>query len=113
MHINLTRDSVAMGDDVDAPHAHRFSMPDGSTLAQVLQTVLSQRYLASITGGEATWVALLEQKPIAVLAQQWQQPVLLGPDLVLPPNVAVQLHFRYRTQQDPEEVLAELRKQAV
>lgn len=113
MHINLTRDSVAMGDDVDAPHAHHFSMPDGSTLNQVLQVVLRQHYLASIAGGKATWVALLDQRPIAVLAQQWQQPVLLGPDLVLPPNVAVQLHFRYHTQQDPEVALAELRKRAV
>jgi hypothetical protein len=113
MTINLTRDSVAMGDDVDAPHAYALSVPVGCTLAQVLQYVLNRPYLASIAGGKATWVALLQQKPVAVLAQQWLRPVLLVPDFLLPSGVEVQLHFRYYTQQQPEEVVAELRRRTV
>lgn len=112
MTIYLTRDSVAMGDDIDAPHAYELSVPVGCTLAQALQYVLNRPYLASIAGGKATWVALLQQKPVAVLAQQWTQPVLLGPDHMLPSGLEVQLHFRYYTQQEPEAVLAELRRRA-
>jgi hypothetical protein len=95
MTINLTRDSVAMGDDVGAPHAYVLSVPVDCMLAQALQYILNRPYLASIAGGKATWVALLQQKPVAVLAQQWPQPVLLGPDFLLPSGVEVQLHFRY------------------
>jgi hypothetical protein len=109
MTIHLTRDSVAMGDDIDAPHAYALSVPIGCTLAQALQYVLNRPYLASIAGGKATWVALLQQKPMAVLAQQWPQPALLGPDYMLPSDTEVALHFRYYTQQQPEAVVAKMR----
>ena len=110
MTIHLTRDSVAASDDLTS---FRFIVPDSTTLPEVLQLVIAQGYLASIAGGKATWVAQLHQTPVAVLAQQWQQPVLLSNQL--PPLRAgtevIQLHFRYYTQQNPEEVLSSLRQQ--
>jgi len=108
MTIYLTRDAVASSDDL---LEYRFIVPSGTTLAEVLQIVLAQLYLATIAGSKATWVAQLHKKPVAVLAQQWQQPVLLSNQLPLLPDATgiVRLHFRYYAQQDPEEVLARLR----
>ncbi|WP_324671877.1 hypothetical protein [Hymenobacter sp. GOD-10R] len=107
MTILLTRDPVASSDDL---LEHRFIVPSNITLADILQIVLAQRYLATIAGGKATWVAHLQEKPIAVLAQQWQQPVLLSDQLPLLDNTdLIRLHLRYYNQQDPEEVLSRLR----
>lgn len=104
-----------MSDDVYAPHDYRFIVPPSTTLLEILQLVIAQSYLAFIAGGKATWVAQIQQKPVAVLAQQWQQPVLIAEKLlpVLDSSDMLQLHFRYYTQQNPEEVLASLRRSAV
>ncbi|OUJ73173.1 hypothetical protein [Hymenobacter crusticola] len=109
MTIHLTRDSVAASDDLTSS---RFIVPDSTTLPEVLQLVVAQSYLASIAGGKATWVAELQGKPIVVLAQQWQRPVFLSSELSALPvkKKALQLHFRYYTQQNPEEVLSALRQ---
>ncbi|MCC2547889.1 hypothetical protein LJY25_15675 [Hymenobacter sp. BT175] len=111
MLISLTRDSVAMGDDCLAPHTRHLTVADGTGLLEILQLVHSTRYLASISGGMATWVAILG-KPVAVLAQQWAEPVLLSDATAFQQlkQDELQLHFRYYAQRDPVEVLDELRQ---
>ena len=49
--LNVVRDSVCAGDDVDAPHAERFIVEADTTLAGALPTILSTRYLAGIGWG--------------------------------------------------------------
>jgi len=68
MQVFLTRDSVAAGDDVDAPHDMTITVPDGSSIEAIVATVAKSGYLASIRGGKATWVAT-SKIPLAVVAQ--------------------------------------------
>jgi len=109
MKVHLTRESVAAGDDADAPHPRTLEVPDGADLQAVLGAVLAARYLPSISGGLATWSAS-SGVPLAVLAQQWPAPRMLfltRADLARlhRREGALRLHFNYHTQLDPELVL--------
>lgn len=112
MRIFVTRDSVAAGDDADAPHPHTFEVPDGASLQACLEAVLAGRYLASIRSGQATWSAA-SNLPLAVLAQQWNAPRMLflrNSELERLDRVdgVLRIHFNYHAQLDPEIVLAVL-----
>ena len=114
MSLYVTRESVAAGDDVDAPHARTFSIPEAASLETVLATVLAARYLPSISGGLATW-SVASNIPLAVIAQQWSAPRMLfctGEDLKMldREHGVLRLHFNYHAQLDPEIVLEVLRR---
>ncbi|WP_051830289.1 hypothetical protein [Streptomyces novaecaesareae] len=109
MRIHLTRDSVAAGDDVDAPHHATVDLPDGlDTPAALLALDLPRIWLPQIGGGRATWVVrAADGTPLAVLAQQWPHPRPLpagrGPLAGLAgPDGTVRLHVEYRLQRDPD-----------
>jgi len=102
------RDSVCAGDDCDAPHELALSLPRESTLRQAAAQLLDVRYLASISGGKATWF-LEGKRPLFVFAQQWTQPrFLLPPDSrvasFMLPDGKPHLQFRYWCQVDPDRV---------
>ena len=106
------RDSVCAGDDGDAPHAWVLRMSRDTSLRDLIKVCLERRYLASISGGKATWI-LEATRPLAVIAQQWVEPrYLVAPatpifsliDVAANPH----LHFRYRCQTDPDQVFASL-----
>jgi hypothetical protein len=108
------RDSVAAGDDADAPHEIKFSAKPGATLADVLATIRAARYLASISGGQATWIVESGPKALAVIAQQWSVPRYLEESsrdirLIVSRSVPCQLFFKYWCQADPELVYVSLR----
>ncbi|MET9399815.1 hypothetical protein [Kitasatospora sp. NPDC002965] len=106
--VRLTRDSVAMGDDTDAPHAAELALREGATVHEAGVALLAARYPASVSGGRATWVLTVDGgAPLAVLAQQWAEPrALPGADGPLArfasADGAVRLHLVYRTQRDPD-----------
>lgn len=109
MNIYVTRDSVAAGDDGDAPHARTFAEPQPLSLEQAVRRVLSANYLPSISGGLATWCAA-SGVPIAVIAQQWNEPRMLflggAASAALDRSVnLLRLHFSYFAQRDPDIVL--------
>lgn len=117
--IHLTRDSVAAGDDIDAPHHLSTSVPISTSALSLVQSVLEHGYLPRIAGGEATWV-ISSHEPFAVCAQQWTMPKAL----TLPPSIealasedgAVRLHFSYLAQVDPalaQRILGECKFQAL
>ncbi|MVN79008.1 hypothetical protein GO988_21975 [Hymenobacter sp. HMF4947] len=115
MQVQLTRSSVAAGDDADAPHTYLFEAADNSTIEEIAQLIIGRHYLPTIAGGRATW-SVVSQKPLALIAQQWTKPkgfFLLHPrDGWLFTNQLLLLHLNYHGQQDPEQVyqtLAELR----
>jgi hypothetical protein len=62
------------------------------------------QYLASIAGGKASWVVLLDGEPIAVVAQQWDGPKFLPKANFDIPRAEVSLHFSYHEQRNPNEV---------
>lgn len=103
--LKVTRDSVAAGDDADAPHERHLRVDAGTPLDVIISHAASG-YLALIAGGYATWVALLDGEPIAVLAQQWQCPrLLVEPARHRGAVSAGHLHFAYEAQHDPDAVL--------
>ena len=98
--LNVVRDSVCAGDDVDAPHAARFTVGPDATLAGALFTILNARYLAAIAGGRATWT-VESHRQLAVVAQQWKGPrFLIDPETpianCITPGDSESLHFRYQ-----------------
>ncbi|WP_053170877.1 hypothetical protein [Streptomyces sp. SBT349] len=107
----MDRDSVAMGDDV-LPHAETIEMPPETSLADVVAHLRERHYLATIAGGRATWI-LVADRPLAVVAQQWNEPRFLV-DASRPISSfgvegrGVSLMFRYWKQHDPDAVLEEL-----
>jgi hypothetical protein len=104
MKIIATRDSVAMGDDINAPHSKNFEFSDDLPILDVLLAILRSGYLASIQGGKATWSAH-SNIPLAVLAQQWDclKSLISEPitDLDVR-NSILHIHFSYHCQVDPE-----------
>ncbi|KQV14837.1 MULTISPECIES: hypothetical protein [unclassified Kitasatospora] len=115
MKLQLTRDSVAMGDDADAPHEEERDVAADLTIRAAIEAVLADRYLASIHGGRATWAAQAEGgTPLAVVAQQWGQQARLltagqgGLATLAGADGSVRLHFAYYTQRDPDAVYREL-----
>ncbi|MBP0449225.1 hypothetical protein J5Y04_06640 [Kitasatospora sp. RG8] len=124
MRVQLTRDSVAMGDDTYAPHAGTRDVPDGTSLRWLLDEVLTTGYLATIAGGRATWIATTgdaraghagagDATVLAVLAQQWTAARLLPAGTAPLATLAgadgtLRLHFTYRAQRDPEAEYARL-----
>ena|SRR5687768_2705340 len=81
MPVLIWRDSVAMGDDADAPHEWAMPLAGDPSIGAVVAAMLDSRYLASITGGQATWI-IEGNRPLAVVAQQWAVPRwLAAPEL--------------------------------
>ena len=116
MKVLVTRASVAMGDDVDAPHESTWEFPVDVAIGEVLARIMRDRYLATITGGRATWVVRASGgAALAVVAQQWKEPRLLAgghADLaaLVAADGVVGLHFDYLAQTDPEGVYDRLRE---
>src|ERR1700722_2605327 len=109
MKLTLTRQSVAMGDDVDAPHKLSLQVPSGSTLRAVLEAVIGAQYLPSIRGGKATWSVLDGRAPLAVIAQEWDAPRFIAAPETRYDNPSLNLHFDYHAQQPPELIFESLR----
>ncbi|GAA3086158.1 hypothetical protein GCM10020000_85960 [Streptomyces olivoverticillatus] len=51
MKVHLTRDSVTMGDDVDAPHEDTRDLPAEMPVREAVTFVVKSGYLAQIAGG--------------------------------------------------------------
>lgn len=104
----VTRASVAVGDDVDAPHERAWRFPDGFGLRDVLVRIVRDGYLPAIAGGQAAWVVRDSAGDVlAVVAQQWREPRLVreraGSELL-----GGRLHFDYLGPADPEALYRRL-----
>jgi hypothetical protein len=111
MKIFLTRDSVAMGDDMIAHDLH--TEIEAEAVEEVLRWVQTSGYLPTIAGGQATWSAA-SNLPIAVLVQQWSSPrLLLSPGMYRKDfnyeGDSLKIHFNYHAQMAPETVVEVLR----
>ncbi len=116
----VTRESVCAADDIDPPHLKRFYLPDDWTWESLIHHVWRSSELPRIAGGKATW-ALSSNIPLAVVAQEWQEPSIFfrvesdRKRLDISDN-EIRLHWSYFAQRDPSvvmEVLRELRLRAV
>jgi hypothetical protein len=108
--VHLTRDSVAAGDDSDAPHALAMSIAPPVATAGDLQTLIREivesRYLPSVMG-RATWAAF-SNMPLAVISNENAEPNFFWIlDSEIEQKLAWQdgdlrLHFTYLATTEPK-----------
>lgn len=72
--IKVERDSVCMGDDVNAPHSYSFNLPSDATLKEIFEHLASKRYLASVAGKNHSWEAVIGKKSLAVFIGNNKNP---------------------------------------
>jgi len=107
--IKLTRESVAAGDDFDAPHFLEIEIQPNWTILEILQSIVKLNYLPKISGGKATWSVAINE-PIAVLSQEnFKNPILIClrdyPFQDTRGFIKIEhIHFNYHAQKKPEEV---------
>ena len=107
--IKLTRESVAMAEDIDAPHIFEIEINPNWTISQILNCIINANYLPTINGGKATWSVAINE-PIAVLSQEnIEHPLLIClPDYPYQgTNSFVEfnhIHFNYHAQKEAAEV---------
>ena len=80
--ITAYRDSVCAGDDIES-HDRPFTAPPHASVPELICLATHACRLPSISGDKATWIVEAGGyggKPIAVIAQQWEEPRLLVPD---------------------------------
>ena len=63
--INVERDSVCVGDDIDAPHEYSFSLNEDSSLNDIFTHLEKKRYLAGVAGTRHSWDAIIDSKKVA------------------------------------------------
>jgi hypothetical protein len=72
--IKVERDSVCMGDDVNAPHSYSFKLPCDAILNDVFTHLAGKRYLASVAGRDHSWEAITGKKSLAKFVANNKEP---------------------------------------
>lgn len=75
IEIQVTRDSVCMGDDVEAPHYYSFSADANTSLNTIFSHLSSKNYLASVAGRNHSWSAVVNGDVVATFLGNNQIPV--------------------------------------
>ena len=99
--IKVERDSVCMGDDVDAPHTYSFNLPSNVALQDIFEHLAEKRYLASVAGKNHSWEALVSGKSLAIFKGNKKRP---EPSGVLSTKISqyvengkLYVHFKYNS----------------
>ena len=117
LRLQLTRDSVALGDDMHSPHLKKVTLPADVSAEGIATWIVENRYLPqNIQGGKATW-SLVSKRPLAVLAQQWDKPKMLSncPDSLEELDFedgVLRAQVNYHAQKNPNAVFRKLDRQS-
>ena len=104
VHLDLTRDSVCLADDVDAPHALQLTVDADAGLRVVLDRIVAARWLAYV-GPVATW-SVEVGGAVAVLGERLGASFIrIAGESALSAAEVPALHLTYHQQQDDEAVL--------
>ena len=63
----VTRDSVCMGDDVDAPHYAKLSLESNLPLKELVNTILKNYQLASVAIPKVYWICEMNGIHVATI----------------------------------------------
>ncbi len=109
MQVGCTRDSVAMGDDADAPHETFIDLCDGPTVADLVSWLRSRGAPAMVVGG-STWALRVSGRVVAVLSEgttttpsREVEPV---GDQTTPVTSAEHVHLEYLLADDLDRMTA-------
>lgn len=75
IEIQVTRDSVSMGDDVEAPHYYSFNAEASSSLSAIFSHLNRKNYLASVAGNNHSWSVIINSEVVATFFGNNQIPV--------------------------------------
>ncbi|EGQ8682106.1 hypothetical protein GKA74_24350 [Vibrio parahaemolyticus] len=67
LRVKLTRDSVCMGDDCDAPHFLELELSNDSNIQNLVDAVDAKSYLAKVAGLGHLWLLLVNDKQVVAL----------------------------------------------
>lgn len=107
--IIITRDSVAIGDDINSPHTKNIKVHPQWKIVDILNFIVTSNYLPKVNGGKATWSVAINE-PIAVITQEnFESPLLIChadyPHQGTKGFVDIQrIHFNYHAQKSAQEV---------
>ena len=96
MVVEVKRASVALGDDIEAPHLLRLRLRDSASLKLIVKSIMDRDYLPRIAHPIATWVFVADA-PFAVLSQSNSEPRwLASSDWIFSdwsPSCSVYIHY--------------------
>lgn len=112
--IRVTRDSVGMADDVDAPHEQLLEFSPDTDARGVASRLLSGSYLPYV-GSTATWMLALGKDYVVFGVRRGRRFVLPIDPKIHKTRVATidAIRVGYATQGDPMEVAAKIRRQSI
>jgi len=55
-----------MGDDINAPHSYKFSLPLSASIADVFSHLAGRHYFASVAGKNHSWEAIIDGQSLAL-----------------------------------------------
>jgi hypothetical protein len=94
MQVTCTRDSVAMGDDADAPHETFIELPDPATVADLVAWLRGRGAPASVFGG-STWSLRVAGRAVALLSDVGTTRVEPVGDQTAPVAATDHVHLEY------------------
>ena len=101
MKVVVTRDSVAAGDDLDAPHPVSFEVGNAGRLNEVFKHLDRLGYLPSVAGRGHSWQVFAEKREIGKFVANRGQPepseFLASPLTDFAVNGELCIHFRYNS----------------
>ena len=104
----VTRDSVCLADDVDAPHMGLLDVTATGDAEQVAGAVMDSGYAAWV-GGRATWSLALGRDRVLFGYRGWRRFTLpVGAALTLRAGDVERVHVAYHAQADAAEVAARM-----
>lgn len=96
----MTRDSVAAGDDFDAPHLISIDVSDNSRLKDAFKHLTQIQYLPTVAGRGHSWQAVINERIAANFVANKRQPkfsiLLFSPLKDFASNEVVHINFRYK-----------------
>lgn len=109
--VRVTRDSVCLGDGVDAPHERQFSVPPDISARQLAKMILSSNYLPYV-GRNATWTLAFGREHVVFglrCGRRFILPVHSGTSAFEAPTANV-VHLGCAAQKEPRAVTAGIPK---
>jgi hypothetical protein len=99
--VEVERDSVCMGDDIDAPHSYIFKVPAHATLNEIFEHLARISYLATVAGRDHSWEAISGNKSLALFKGNNLQPepsgTLSNSVSEYVSNGRLNIHFKYNS----------------
>ena len=109
MQLRCTRDSVAMGDDADAPHETFIELPDDARVGDLVDWLRARGAPASVVGG-STWSLRVSGRVVAVLSDgtPTSTPRQVAPvgDQTEPVTSADSVHLEYLLADDLDRMVS-------